>query len=137
MKNVVTHFLYYLLLKLSGGKLSQCNSYMVYDILGEKIITFSDSMGIDIKISSAAIADAYISNLGTPYVVDIECIESGVNLFKNEKTIDEIITAMEKYHYNKIFADAKYLSGFNRFIARFDDEFFRNLMQYFYFHLAF
>ncbi|MCL2480477.1 MAG: exodeoxyribonuclease V subunit gamma [Spirochaetaceae bacterium] len=144
IKNIVYHFLCYLLIKLSennfNGETGKCNSYTVYNISGKKIFTFSDSAdnaSIDVKASAASVADAYISNLLTPFVVDMECIEYGVKLFKNNNTIDEIISAMKKYYDNNAFSDLKHLEGFNAVAPRFDDEIFRNLMEKFYFHLAF
>ncbi|MCL2704983.1 MAG: exodeoxyribonuclease V subunit gamma [Spirochaetaceae bacterium] len=165
LKNIVPHFLYYLLLKLYENNFpketSRCNSYTIYDNSGKKIFTFSDSAGdnslcckitkhslkketgseesmlIDLKDSAASIADAYISNLLTPYVVDIKCIESGVELLKKGKTIDEAISGMNKYYDRINFDDDKYLKGFSSFSPRFDDEAFRNLMEKIYFHLVF
>jgi len=132
------------LLKISennfDGEAVKCNSYTIYDNSGKKIFRFSDSPDnkvIDVKASAAAIADAYISNLLTPYVVDIKCIESGVELLKKGKTIDEAISGMNKYYDRVDFDDGKYLLGFNALAPRFDDEVFRNLMEKYYFHLAF
>ncbi|MCL2793141.1 MAG: exodeoxyribonuclease V subunit gamma [Spirochaetaceae bacterium] len=141
LKNIVPHFLCYLLLRLSEkdftGATAGCNSYTIYDNTGEKIFTFSDSAGIDAKASAISIADAYISNLQTPYVVDIDCITFGVKQLKNGNTIDEIISAMEKYYDRNTFGDVKYLEGFNSVAPEFDDEIFRSLMKNFYLHLAF
>ena len=143
IKNLIPHFFCYLLFKLSEDDF--CNSYTIYDNLGDnpgkKIFTFSDSdsAAIDIKTSAASISDAYISNLKTPYVVDIDCIGFGVKEFKSGKSIDEIISAMKKYYEHNSFSDIKYLEGFNTVTqyVKFDDEVFIKLMENFYFHLAF
>ncbi len=135
IKNIIPHFLCYLVFKLSENNF--CNSYTIYDNEGKKIFTFSESAGIDIKLSAASIADAYISNLKVPYVIDMECIGFGVKEFKNGNNIDEIISAMKKYYDNNSFQDTRYLEGFNTIAVRFDDEVFKNLMENFYFYLAF
>ena len=145
VNNIIFHFFCYLLFKLSENNF--CNSYTVYDNLGEKVFTFSDSnsdsasdsVKIDIKATASSIADAYISNLKTPYIIDINCIEYGIKEFKNSNNIDKVISAMKKYCDNNNFADTKYLAGFNTVVQDmgFDDKVFRNLMENFYFHLAF
>ncbi|MCL2295308.1 MAG: exodeoxyribonuclease V subunit gamma [Spirochaetes bacterium] len=138
IKNIIPHFFCYLLFKTSNYDF--CNSYTIYDNLGEKIFTFSDSAEsskIDIKVSTASIADAYILNLQTPYVVDIGCIEFGIKEFKKGKNIDEVISSMKKYYDYYNFADLKYLKGFNSVDVRFDDEIFKKLMENFFFHLNF